>query len=304
MRLCIIVLWASVFLSELHAYNAAAPFELLYFYYSYKVEYMLAPSGSRTIATGCTHTRRGGTAGEAVEAAILIQGLDGICTFDEFVHYVLQETERPKFTTGGNGFTIDPDSKVTANFNFDPNGHDLVYVIDNMIPGENVNGRPEGPLAPIIDAVADKVQIARGLGTSALEQEFLSKITTYTRICAQLRLGDQYEPKLASMNKITGSDKWIGYVVFEDKVIYDFDGTRINAYTDANGKTILDTYKDFNIDATLEKGGENLTPRNKMSILKWTTRFPIETRQTRSHMNNIASAIRVNTRFSAVGDFC
>ncbi|RDW56740.1 hypothetical protein BP6252_13995 [Coleophoma cylindrospora] len=74
-RLCL--LWAfTLFLNVLSNNNSVA-YELLYYYYVYKMEWESEPANSRTIATGCVPN--GGRA--------------GICYFDEFADYVMNDAQ-------------------------------------------------------------------------------------------------------------------------------------------------------------------------------------------------------------------
>src|SRR5690349_1454501 len=135
MRLSHLVLWASVFVGELHAFNKAAPFEILYYYHSYKLEYMLLPADKRKIGTGCTHTKQDGTEGDGIELSSELLGIKGICTFDEFVKHLLPAGDDDRFTVGKNGYSIDPGSNVKDNFNFGAageTGHDFLYKTETI----------------------------------------------------------------------------------------------------------------------------------------------------------------------------
>jgi hypothetical protein len=90
-----IVFWLSVVLQSVNALNAAGPYELVYLYYAYKMEYATVAAGSRKIAPGCVHTPFAGNAAAplgvidaANTAAAVTQGVVGICTFYEFWHQV------------------------------------------------------------------------------------------------------------------------------------------------------------------------------------------------------------------------
>ncbi|RDW56891.1 hypothetical protein BP5796_12958 [Coleophoma crateriformis] len=74
-RLCL--LWAfTLFLNVLSNNNSVA-YELLYYYYVYKMEWEATPASSRTIATGCAPNG----------------GRTGMCYFDEFADYVMNDAQ-------------------------------------------------------------------------------------------------------------------------------------------------------------------------------------------------------------------
>ena len=82
-------------LQSVNALNVAGPYELVYLYYVYKIEYATVPAGSRKIAPGCVHRPYTGNAAAplgvidaANTAAAVAQGVVGICTFKEFYNRV------------------------------------------------------------------------------------------------------------------------------------------------------------------------------------------------------------------------
>jgi len=90
------VFWLCVALQGANALNAAAPYEMVYLYYAYKMEYLtFKPPGSKKIAPGCTHRPFTGSAGapqaiieQAINNAASVQGVVGICTFNEFMNHI------------------------------------------------------------------------------------------------------------------------------------------------------------------------------------------------------------------------
>lgn len=208
-------------------------YELLYFHHSYKAEFALVPQSKRTIGTGCGHTA--GAAGSAVELAITAQGLQGICTFDEFVRHVLRGMDLDRYTTDSHGNTMDPDSKVSANFG-QTNDRAMGYSFKHIFPEVDVHDRAE---SLVIKGVADAVQKARmatEAGPAVLSRValMLPKIAGYISITSQYRISGQTEPKLKSLEVKSGADdRWVRYVALSEHKILDLDGkTEIASYSD------------------------------------------------------------------------
>ncbi|KAK9789298.1 hypothetical protein SCARD494_09194 [Seiridium cardinale] len=121
MRFPVVLVWLCATL-EVLASNTAAPFELLWLYSIYKSEWHVnGKSGSRSIATGCTHdadnwattdaaVKQQNDADEAAfVAAAAAAGITGICTFDEFVKHVGTKASFAKYKYDSIGHTLDPD---------------------------------------------------------------------------------------------------------------------------------------------------------------------------------------------------
>jgi hypothetical protein len=90
-----IVFWLSVALQGVNALNAAAPYEMVYLYNAYKMEFLTVAAGSRKIAPDCTHTPFTGNAASPlgqintnINAAAITKGVVEICTFYEFMQHV------------------------------------------------------------------------------------------------------------------------------------------------------------------------------------------------------------------------
>ncbi|KAG4440016.1 hypothetical protein IFR05_004530 [Cadophora sp. M221] len=90
-----IVFWLAVMLHGVNALNAAAPYEMTYLYYAYKMEFLTVPAASRRIAPGCYHSPVTGNIRDPRvqisinnEATALAEGVVGICTFSEFMDHV------------------------------------------------------------------------------------------------------------------------------------------------------------------------------------------------------------------------
>ncbi|KAI9729524.1 MAG: hypothetical protein M1818_008497 [Claussenomyces sp. TS43310] len=192
MRPSHLLIWLTLCL-ETFALNAAAPFELLYFYSAYKIEWTSLDSSGRTIATGCRHSPNNFPAGEsAYAAAATAAGVKGICTFDEFVKYVgrTQSFIRYRYTAA----TITPDPatikvKFQQTFGVYPA---LAYDPAKLLPTW-ASVRANTPLTPIIKQITNAVQTAREVVTdaNALVATEVANSKSYLQIIQQLRLKDQ-----------------------------------------------------------------------------------------------------------------
>jgi hypothetical protein len=127
-----IVFWLAVALQGVNALNAANPYEMVYMYYAYKMEWASGVAAAdRKIAPGCTHKAYTGipTAPLALIenanlAAMATQGVSGICTFFDFWKYAGthtwlqmwtgQEIAKPNPTQPPLTRTIDPDADRIA----------------------------------------------------------------------------------------------------------------------------------------------------------------------------------------------
>jgi hypothetical protein len=69
------LLWVCLLSVKVLSNNSSIAYELLYYYYVYKMEWESEPDSSRTIATGCVPD----------------SGRSGMCYFDEFADYVMND---------------------------------------------------------------------------------------------------------------------------------------------------------------------------------------------------------------------
>jgi hypothetical protein len=156
MRKSFALLWFITIL-EVYANNLAAPFELLWYYSAYKIEWK-SGTHPRALATGCKHSPA-----TAFDSAAAAAGLSGICTFDEFVQHVGQNNEWAGFHSGE---PLDPnDKKVKAAFDTFAAGPpkrtwrlNLAALLPDH-PGV-VQGN-KAPLGPAIDTTLSIIQRSR-----------------------------------------------------------------------------------------------------------------------------------------------
>src|SRR6266487_3029394 len=106
-----LLLGLSVLLSEVWALNDAIPYELLWFYSAYKMDYKTHKAADRTIVRNCVHQPPISGAA-AIEAAFIQEtvdaGVQGICHFDEFVKHV-GGADFDKWRKSAAGWTLNPD---------------------------------------------------------------------------------------------------------------------------------------------------------------------------------------------------
>lgn len=210
----------SLALNGVNALNAAAPYEAIYFYNAYKMEYAtVSDPALRTIATGCVH--RGpranipATSPPGIVEANFIQstvgaGVAGICSFDDF----LREIQSPGWSAYNRinpsvanpisqSVTLEPDADaVSARVN-DPARigrkrllFDATKLLSPSVLNTIVEHAPNGdavhPYGKVISKISDAVQTARvahanGIGPAAFQgvcQTHLLKIL-YVSLSAQ-----------------------------------------------------------------------------------------------------------------------
>lgn len=286
----------SVFLNEVHALNAAVPYELLYFYHSYKLEFTLLPASSRTMGKACKHKAVATTAGNAVEAAITSQGLTGICTFDEFVKHVLKATDVMRYTSGSTGLTIDPDNRVATNFPV--KGVPIEYNVHRVVVNYRVGTtKPTVSMPGLFDLVADRVQSARVYTetsdpTLAKVPLMLTKATTYLKAVAALRINDQLKFKLGAFKAIPSSASWSNFIATPTKSVLGLDG-----------KPIV-TYNDLDVQLTIDNAGDEISDSTRTSIQNWSQNYPGPDVKAGKHLRIINAVNIANNRLSSAGFLC
>ncbi|KFY47136.1 hypothetical protein V494_00157 [Pseudogymnoascus sp. VKM F-4513 (FW-928)] len=297
MRFYIFALSASIIIGEACAMNVAVPYELLFFYHSYKAEFALLPQSKRTIGPRCGHTA--GAANSAVELAITAQGLQGICTFDEFVRHVLIDLDR--YTVDSHGNTIDPDSKVSANFD-QANKASMRYIFKHIFPEVDLDDADKRAQPLLIEGLADAIQKARmttEAGSAVLSRValMLPKIAGYINIVSQYRISGQTEPKLKSLERLAGGEDklWFRYVALSEHKILDLDG-----------KTEIASYSDLDFDKTLANANaaSDLTSKNKRVLKDWSTKYPLSDSKTTAHDNVIKATHYAHARISSADPSC
>lgn len=296
MKLGFFFLWVSFLLSEVSAVYTAAPYQLLYLYYAYKIEFTAMPVASRTIAKGCTHER---VPGSAVEAAIVAQSLEGICTFGEFTRHIIGEESLPNYT--GTGSTIDPDSSVADDLPQDRTAPQITYNSKKILPLYDNKGVPNIQLKPVINGITDAVQLARNTAAknsdiSAKLAPLLTKAIGYARIVAGFRIEDTVQFKKDSFNKFM--KQWVKYLEPKIVVIFDLDGEKF-----------LSTYTDIDTLGTIDNADANADPPLKQSdkdaLLKWSNGYGVSfDKRAMNHLRNAAIFTAVQTRLSSSDTTC
>lgn len=256
--LSFLVIWVSCLLSKVLALNTAVPYQLLYFYYGYKIEFASLPAAERMISPTCRHRAKPGTAeGAAVEVAIAAQGLPGICTFGEFVLNVLGKQTGKHYT--GTGLTIDPDSSAAKDL---PTDKTIKLRMSTRLIRDN---EKQLPLKNMIDAVTKQIQTSRS--RAAASPDISSKVTAllpkaagYVRIITQWRLEDMASLKEDEFR--AKNTDWVDFIVMDPAVdAFDLDGEKV-----------LFSYKDINIGKTID-AATTFSAEEKDKLKTWSDAY-------------------------------
>ncbi|RAL02991.1 uncharacterized protein BO80DRAFT_423453 [Aspergillus ibericus CBS 121593] len=117
----LLLLLTTLLLPTVHADNASIGYELLFYYYVYKMEYQ---SGApRTIAVDCQSRDTGG----------------GMCKFDEFVKHVIEADWYPSYEPAAADHTTTPDDSQLTRINRNIPGSarlDLGKLLNNLDPDQ------------------------------------------------------------------------------------------------------------------------------------------------------------------------
>jgi hypothetical protein len=255
----ILIVWLVATLGAF-ANNSAAPFELLWYYTAYKIEWRsgLTP---RTLATTCHH------APEATfDTAAAAAGLAGICTFDEFVQHCGQNGDWAGFHSGE---PLDPNDKnVKSTFDTYSKGppkRNWRLNLAALLPNHPiVHTGNSAPLGPAIDATLGVIQDARehAPGDSHID-DWVTKGAAYATTATQYREQEQSKRtrKFFRDAQPAGVTYWAGDTAYQKNTPIRFaDGTQIG----------VDTSPSYDWDAVL-KNPQALTPadfRNGMTALR------------------------------------
>ncbi|KAK3676824.1 hypothetical protein LTR78_003028 [Recurvomyces mirabilis] len=194
----ILLLWLTAALGAF-ALKEAAPFEVLWYYQAYKIEWKSVDSSKRQIAGGCTHKSGVDLAFDDAAAAA---GVAGICTIDEFTQYLGGKTYKNKFTSGEG---LEPnDQKFQAYFmklQDSAKKFEWRVVMPRLLPKTNplvtlstTPGERDKPLAPVIDQLKAWVQGYRDLAPSdSVIQGWVDKSIPYLKAATQYRIRDQLQ---------------------------------------------------------------------------------------------------------------
>ncbi|PYH85073.1 hypothetical protein BO82DRAFT_198948 [Aspergillus uvarum CBS 121591] len=145
----LLLLWCSVLLNGVLANNEAAPYELLHYYYVYKLEWDTGVT--KTIAPGCA-TRYG-----------------RMCYFDEFAKYLMNSEWRAAYRPTAADHTKTPDTgAVTRLSSGIP--HSARYQLSLLLPHINVDARSFPLVFETVLNAADTAIAADGVSKDDLEQ--------------------------------------------------------------------------------------------------------------------------------------
>ena len=222
MRHSLLLVWLTAVLG-VSALNAAVPFQLLWYYTAYKIEWRSGIS-PRNIATGCHHAPSA-----AFDAVASAAGVSGICTFDEFVHHLDDKAEIKTFTTGE---PLDPnDQAVRQAWNdYLSTRKNLRWQgsLSRLISETHPAVAGKAGLTPVISELLGCVQDARDYASDdRLIDGWLKKSIAYLKATSQIRMADQAPHLKDWFQDITGdSAHWTrdpAYIISEP-ILYE-DGT-------------------------------------------------------------------------------
>lgn len=226
----ILIVWLVAILGA-SANNGAAPFELMWYYTAYKVEWKSGLS-PRTLATNGHHAPAA-----AFDTAAAAAGVAGICTFDEFVQHCGQNNEWTGFHSGE---PLDPNDKnVKAAFDTYANGpprRTWRLNLAALLPNHPfVHTGNNAPLGPVIDAALEVIQDARehAPGDSHIE-DWVTKGASYASTATQYRQQEQSKRTRKFFRQATpaGVTYWAGDTAYQkDTPIKYSDGTKIGVDT-------------------------------------------------------------------------
>jgi hypothetical protein len=234
MRKSLVLVWLAAAVG-VFANNNAAPFELLWYYTAYKIDFK---SGRKTLASGCKPHRHDASFDTAAAAA----GVQGICTFDEFVQHVAQNDRWENFHTDQ---PLDPDEKMvktlfdayagkypaTAVTPEEP-GKQWRLNMANLLPhNTHIGTGPTDPLGPALQEVLKTIQASRSLapGDTTI-QGWVDKGASFASIATQYRQKDQNTVTRKWFRRSTlETIKWFaGEAAFESNHAITYsDGTKI-----------------------------------------------------------------------------
>ncbi|KAK9774102.1 hypothetical protein AB5N19_06907 [Seiridium cardinale] len=267
MRFPVVLVWLCATL-EVLASNTAAPFELLWLYSIYKSEWHVnGKSGSRSIATGCTHdadnwattdaaVKQQNDADEAAfVAAAAAAGITGICTFDEFVKHVGTKASFAKYKYDSIGHTLDPDwNNLKTKFKSAIIGSSpMRYDFKTLFPGK-WDSATKVSWALAIDTgttLYQEVRAAAAAGDAFITKE-VTNAKEWIRVAHQIRLSDRAVNLMVDVTNFINSIGDVktlfpaGMMTKPYKVIKPFTTT---------GQMIA--YKDFDTEASIKGTKKN-----------------------------------------------
>jgi hypothetical protein len=181
---------------EVLALDEAAPWEMMYFYAAYKAEWLAGLNGSqRQIATLCKRSTNHPFAGSDFDSQAASFGVTGMCSFDDFVKFVGDETPFKGYfySLEGNMWDIDQYwSKIVTKFEDSglPGDHSYSDDLQKLLPkGGFGSGRNAFP--PSIKQIANALQTAReaapGIAVVEAQAQYGAE---YARIAQQIRVKD------------------------------------------------------------------------------------------------------------------
>ncbi|RFU28163.1 hypothetical protein B7463_g8176, partial [Scytalidium lignicola] len=242
--------WLFVAFHVANALNAAAPYESVYFYNAYKIEYAatIGNPALRTISPECVHKpspARPGTPGGIIEQnfiqSTIDAGVSGICSFDDFLGGIQDkgwkaykspkpDPSNPTSLT----ITLNPDADAFAAQALNPTtlgcnrlGFRTENLLSAAVRATYVKHNPAGgevyPYAGTISKISDAVQTAReAVANGKVVQEVFNVWVTYSVLLldrvTHFRIGDNSRFFVAT---IQADSSWTSSPMQDHNVIND-----------------------------------------------------------------------------------
>ncbi|GLA11530.1 hypothetical protein AnigIFM62618_005496 [Aspergillus niger] len=226
----LLLLWISVLSTHVLANNNAAPYELLYYYYVYKLEWDTGIE--RTIATGCV-SKEGG----------------GMCYFDEFAMYLIepewQIRYRPK---GAVDHTKTPGlGAATKLFTNMPGS--ASYDLKKLLPSINADAK-SFPL--VFETVLHSANNA--IAQDNVDKDDLEQALEMVQEVKEIREADVFQDQEDMLKGRIGAEAY-EYVVYAGPNEFDWqdtfqaidDGVKAKTIGDEDARTLKETIREFSL---------------------------------------------------------
>ena len=257
------IFWLSVLFNAVTALNVAAPYEVMFFYSAYKMEFATVAKDSRTLAPGCTHVPKlygdkTGTSPPAIAETAFVNsavdaGIAGICSFDEFLKHIGSSGWNGYKSSYQRGLTISPDVDTVIEYMGDlkngkgPTGSNRLQfqegkllssaTLATITPSTNKYGQTVYPYDNVLQKVTDAIQRARsahagGAGKPILDT-WIDDAKKLLDTIHQYRIADSAKYLLDAARKDPShtTSPMSTYEKIVEKPVFNPAGTQLDTYT-------------------------------------------------------------------------
>lgn len=268
-----IIFWLFLLLEDACASDAALPYELLWFYGAYKMEFKTRPLDTRDMARGCVHVPLKVGAGLAAEQAFIAtteeQGVEGICAFDEFVRHIGgPQFEKWYSSVKGWSLTPDPaDAAIKAAAVRQANGKALRYDTSRLHRVLAAIKQQPVSQTSAFKSIAITAQTSRGFASGlnlVTVNQAVADASDYLRIIREYRSKEQFPFLQAFLVDNLKASPLAPYLVPETVSIIGHDGSTLDTYSRYDFAAIIDT---------AEKAGVVVTDDMKNGLIDASGRF-------------------------------